>query len=281
MTCMFDSKSSSLHSTGAFEIYPRDIFADSNPISFTTSNIFPASDGSTNIIELPSSSPSSKKKSSMSASIAASSKASSSTTASATSIFPFLSYRNRTDPDSAIFALRLFTVDFTSALARLGLSDRTLMTMEAPPKPYASNVDSAKSAVFASLALLMARLMLSTGTLLAFACFTTSARDLFESVEADPPAFTAMMILFPKRAFVLAFLRSVFDFVAARTAAARPMNNGPVRRGCCCCCCCCCGAALVVVAIPDSGEKPDVSPVEQRRAVSDTKAICIFIVLGS
>lgn len=38
--------------------------------------------------------------------------------------------------------------------------------------------------------------------------------------------FTAIIILFPKTAFVFAFLASVFDFVAARTAAARPMNSG-------------------------------------------------------
>jgi len=66
---------------------------------------------------------------------------------------------NKTDPDSAIFASRLPTADLTSALARFGLSDKTLMTMEHPPKPYASKVDSAKSPALASLARLTARLM--------------------------------------------------------------------------------------------------------------------------
>ena len=44
---------------------------------------------------------------------------------------------------------------------------------------------------------------------------------------------TAMMILLPKTAFVLAFLASVLDFVAARTAAARPMKSGDSRVACC------------------------------------------------
>mmetsp|Transcript_11528 Transcript_11528/g.23786 ORF Transcript_11528/g.23786 Transcript_11528/m.23786 type:complete len:214 (-) Transcript_11528:306-947(-) len=195
--CMFNSKSSSLHSTSALEMYESDIFADSYPISLTTSNIFPASDGSTNTTQLPSSSPSSKRKSSMSPSMAASKSASSSITASGTSIIPLRSYMNKTDPDSAIFAFRLFTVDFTSALARFGLSDKTLMTREAPPKPYASKVDSEKFAVSVSPAFLMARLMLSTGTLLALACLTTSASCRFASVDVDPPALTAITIFFP------------------------------------------------------------------------------------
>jgi hypothetical protein len=42
-----------------------------------------------------------------------------------------------------------------------------------------------------------------------------------------------MIILFPKTAFTLAFLPSVLDFVAARTAAARPMNKGDGRKGLC------------------------------------------------
>jgi len=42
---------------------------------------------------------------------------------------------NNTDPDSAIFPLFFPTADFTSAVARLALSERTLITRDAPPNP--------------------------------------------------------------------------------------------------------------------------------------------------
>lgn len=90
----------------------------------------------------------------------------------------------------------------------------------------------------------------STGTLLAFAALMTSASIRLACGSSDPPlqresdvrnkmslfqsssgnsprtCLTAMIILFPKTAFVFAFLASVLDLVAARTAAARPMKRG-------------------------------------------------------
>mmetsp|Transcript_19105 Transcript_19105/g.38748 ORF Transcript_19105/g.38748 Transcript_19105/m.38748 type:complete len:233 (-) Transcript_19105:58-756(-) len=164
------------------------------------------------------------------ASIAAIRISSSSRTAG-TSTLPLRSYMNSTDPCSAIFAPLLFTHAFTSAVARLALSLRTLMIIDAPPIPYASNVDSEKFDASVSDALLMARLMLSTGTELALAALMTSASWRFAFGSVDPPFFTAIMIFFPNRALVLAFLASVLDLVAARTAAARPMNRGDEAPG--------------------------------------------------
>mmetsp|Transcript_8361 Transcript_8361/g.10578 ORF Transcript_8361/g.10578 Transcript_8361/m.10578 type:complete len:232 (-) Transcript_8361:33-728(-) len=170
------------------------------------------------------SSEASNSKSSISFSMAASNSASSSILAS-TSSFPLRSYINSTDPCSAIFPPFLFTALLTSAFERLSLSVNTLITMDAPPIPYASKVDSEKLAVLASDAFLIALLILSTGTLLALAALIISPRTLFES-GSGPPCFAAMISLLPKTAFIFAFLASVLDFVFARTAAARPIKRG-------------------------------------------------------
>ena len=64
----------------------------------------------------------------------------------------------------------------------------------------------------------------------------------------------------------MAFLRSVFPFVAALTAAARPINNGPVLLVC---------WDVDGVEIPN-GENADVSV---NSAVKDNRAICNFIIV--
>mmetsp|Transcript_24511 Transcript_24511/g.35017 ORF Transcript_24511/g.35017 Transcript_24511/m.35017 type:complete len:308 (+) Transcript_24511:89-1012(+) len=225
MMSIFFSKSSSVHSIGAFVTHTRLTFISSCPKDLTASAIIPASFGSVKITEVPSSSPSSNSMSSHPASMAASKRSSSSTLAG-TSTFPFRSYMKSTDPCSAIFPPRLLTVDFTSAVDRLGLSERTLTIMEAPPKPYASKVDSAKSPEAGSDAFLMARSMLSTGTLLALAALITSRKTVLLTVSGPPPCLTAIIIFFPYTALIFAFLASVLDLVAARTAAARPMKSG-------------------------------------------------------
>mmetsp|Transcript_44990 Transcript_44990/g.109314 ORF Transcript_44990/g.109314 Transcript_44990/m.109314 type:complete len:248 (+) Transcript_44990:1466-2209(+) len=229
MISMFFSKSSSEHSTGALVIYDNDILDPSSshkPASLIASNMVAQSLGSTRTIVEPSSSPSSTKKSSTPASMATSNNCSSSRTESLfASILPFRSYMKRTEPCSAIFPLRLLTVLFTSALALFALSVNTLITNDAPPRPYASNVDSEKSPTFASVARLIARLILSTGTLLALAALMMLARARLEFGSGEPPVLTAIIIFFPNTAFVLALAASVFPFVAARTAAARPINS--------------------------------------------------------
>ena len=63
----------------------------------------------------------------------------------------------------------------------------------------------------------------------------TSASIRLESGSAPPPCLTAMMILFPYTALIFAFLASVLDFVAARTAAARPIKRGERRAAVCLC----------------------------------------------
>mmetsp|Transcript_106076 Transcript_106076/g.300110 ORF Transcript_106076/g.300110 Transcript_106076/m.300110 type:complete len:213 (+) Transcript_106076:158-796(+) len=196
MISMFFSKSSSVHSTGAFGTYARLILAVSCPIPLTASSIRLASFGSEYTILVPSASPPTSSMSSHPASIAAIMSSPSSRAAS-TSTLPLRSYMKRTLPGSATFPLRLPTVDLTSAVARLALSDRTLMTKDAPPRPYASKVDSEKSPTLASDARLMARLMLSTGTLADFACLMTSARARFAFGSGEPPCLMAMMIFLP------------------------------------------------------------------------------------
>ena len=65
----------------------------------------------------------------------------------------------------------------------------------------------------------------SMGTLLALAALMTFARARLAFGSAEPPVLTAIIIFFPNTAFVLALAASVFPFVAARTAAARPINS--------------------------------------------------------
>ena len=65
----------------------------------------------------------------------------------------------------------------------------------------------------------------SMGTLLALAALMMFARARLAFGSGEPPVLTAMIIFFPNTAFVLALAASVFPFVAARTAAARPMNS--------------------------------------------------------
>ena len=57
--------------------------------------------------------------------------------------------------------------------------------------------------------------------------------------------------------------------MAALTAAARPINNGLILLAC---------SGTTGAEILDSGENAIVSVVEQSSAVSDSSAICIFIV---
>jgi len=70
------------------------------------------------------------------------------------------------------------------------------------------------------------------------------------------------MILFPKTALVFAFFASVLDLVAARTAAARPMDKGLTLLAC--------SEVNGVAGIADSGEN---AVVEDSSVVNDNKVI--------
>ena len=114
------------------------------------------------------------------------------------------------------------------------------------------------------------QVLTSTGTLLAFACLITSASALLESGDGLPPVLTAIIIFFPNTALVFAFLASVFDFVAARTAAARPMNKAFLPPGL--------QAGEVVVKIPERVEKEFVCGQEQSRSAAKySRSVGLFI----
>mmetsp|Transcript_21619 Transcript_21619/g.46603 ORF Transcript_21619/g.46603 Transcript_21619/m.46603 type:complete len:221 (-) Transcript_21619:245-907(-) len=110
---------------------------------------------------------------------------------------PFRWKLNATEPLDALLQPVLLTIMLTSAVARLLLSESALMMSPTPPKPYASYVNSLKSAAPAgSIAFLMLRSTTSFGTSSALASFITDASARLVS-GSSPPALTAMQTFLP------------------------------------------------------------------------------------
>ena len=112
----------------------------------------------------------------------------------------------------------------------------------------------------------------SIGTLLALACRMISPSIRLEFGSGLPPCLTAIMIFFPKTALVFAFLASVLLFVAARTAAARPMNRGDSRAGS--------TTLLSVVEVTTTGAKALALPAAKRKRLIYFIS-CILIVCST